>query len=687
MARLIKKFKAEYDDTGEVVSCELYSSTSDLYPGEPYLTVLIDGQLSYVEGTLYQYDTSRTRIKCTRDNGESFYLKIKSAATISAGNEVFDTPGTHTIQIPGDIHKLLVTEVQAGSYMDFDVETGPDGIIPTDYEKLITRPDPTYFDSSIGDEENPGTGLFDGRNGIENKKKALITGYTKDLYPETRLLIDNINTLCGLPYYRYSEKYDKYFIAPSGACTMRYVDVTPGSSYNIYVGNDGYTKKFGSNPNAGSFKSETIYTEPDNPETTVLAESNGDGDYAPPGPTIIEYDKPGTYTLHIPLNVSSIILNMCGGGGLCSRGNFDSSYTEKFGVLFDAQGGTPEPEGQVVNAGDYAIEPPIPTKAGYTFDGWEEFTPNTNSRFGSYLTCNGGGNGTSSDTANVPDIGGVGGGSETNPSFVRVIDIEKYGYGQTGYDIPSLSCTEINQDGLLVGGAGGKAGRDGEPGNISFLGILDDEGNPMWYKSCSGGGSGQFIENKIIEVTPGEDIEIFVADAGGLGAGPGYCRVEYRPDAIPTVEITGYPNTGFVAIQYGPLVENEDSDNFVSYDYNTNFINNITENYIEPKKYEVISLWTVRINIMEYSAGITLVNPDGTDEDIVEGQNPTLYYFDDETHEWKEHSELPDSGDIINIGGDIYSTRWKLGYKNIDIKPTTKYAYDLYFKSVEISDI
>jgi uncharacterized repeat protein (TIGR02543 family) len=39
-------------------------------------------------------------------------------------------------------------------------------------------------------------------------------------------------------------------------------------------------------------------------------------------------------------------------------------------VSFDADGGSPTPANQIVNAGEKATEPTVPTKAGFTFEGW-----------------------------------------------------------------------------------------------------------------------------------------------------------------------------------------------------------------------------------------------------------------------------------------------------------------------------
>jgi len=43
---------------------------------------------------------------------------------------------------------------------------------------------------------------------------------------------------------------------------------------------------------------------------------------------------------------------------------------EHFNVTFDADGGTPEPEAQVVDLEGLVTEPASPTKEGLVFDGW-----------------------------------------------------------------------------------------------------------------------------------------------------------------------------------------------------------------------------------------------------------------------------------------------------------------------------
>jgi len=55
-------------------------------------------------------------------------------------------------------------------------------------------------------------------------------------------------------------------------------------------------------------------------------------------------------------------------------------WTEVFTVGFDADGGEPEPDDQLVTAGGFAIAPdPAPTRTGHRFDGW--FAPNATTAF------------------------------------------------------------------------------------------------------------------------------------------------------------------------------------------------------------------------------------------------------------------------------------------------------------------
>lgn len=671
MSKINKKLHAVYDDTKESVECEIYSSIKDINAEQPYLSLEVDGMVCYVEGTKNISDIYRTRITCENTTSqETFYLRKISDSSIGSDTIIFNTQGMHTFTVPAGITKLFILEVGSGSYINMNKDTV--GVKYSEYQDLITKPESTYFQSG-GVQEDASTGHYIASDGKTNIDKPLITGYhtvNGDLQIEK--IARNLNIYFGLPFYRYYEVTNKYLIAPSGAINMRYVNVTPGKQYNVYIGKDGYSVKHGSNPNPGSHLEERR-----DEKGELYVKDDGMGRVNKK----VIYNKPGDYMLTVPKGVRQLIVNMCGAGGKPSKGNYDSTYTEKCSVVFNVAGGSPEPSSQLIDKGSKISKPQDPVIEGYDFLGWEEYTPNGNSIFGDYFTCSKGADGTSS-TSNLPEQGGIGGGNKNNPTFARVIDVNKYGKGADGATIPSVSCAELGIGNTLAGGVGGKAGNSGSSGRVSFVGIASSSGD-FWYKSGAAGGSGRFVENEIVDVTEGTKINIQVGASNYHGAGNGFCQVEYSEEYIPPVVATGYPNTGFVVIKYGPKVENEDLDNFTYYTYDPKFVDDLDTLFMAPKPTIFNSLWNIRIKMLEYGIGTKVENELGLGTGTV--KNPTLFYWNEETKVWVEHTILgnPDVPEVIT--GNVYSNKWRIGYKDIS-GTNVKFMPGIYIKNIELYD-
>lgn len=136
MAKYNWRLHVEKDSSSTIETADIYSTTTELEDGQPYLRVNVPVSTGvdynpnnclkgYVQGTTDLYDDAALSAYVLPEDSDSpFRLKKFSGKQFVTTKLLYDTPGTHTLTLPPGITRFVAMGIGAGSSFQFASNKG-----------------------------------------------------------------------------------------------------------------------------------------------------------------------------------------------------------------------------------------------------------------------------------------------------------------------------------------------------------------------------------------------------------------------------------------------------------------------------------------------------------------------------------------------------------------------------------